>query len=156
MPDKKILVVDDEKDLCFLMKGILEDTGQYLVFTAYDGLSAVETCLREKPQLIFLDFAMPGMSGDDVVHSLKEDQDTEHIPVVLMSGLKDIIRFEHNNKWQWLSQRPSIQQLTDKISGKKQWDRLTQDVIQKTGITAYLPKPFSKVTLLEVAAALLS
>ncbi len=84
---KKIVVIDDEPDISFFIKASLESAGMFEVWTAEDGQKGLEICLREKPDLILLDFIMPKLNGYEVVQSLQRNPDTKKIPIVLTSGL---------------------------------------------------------------------
>ena len=61
----------------------------YDVLTATDGQSALEMVHDHDPDLILLDVMMPGMDGVEVCRRIKENPDTTHIPVVMVSALKD-------------------------------------------------------------------
>ena len=86
MTKKKIAIIDDEKDLCFLIRSILESTGSYDVFFAHDGRAGIELCVREEPDLIFLDFIMPLVKGDQVIQYIKDHPPGNKPMIVLMSG----------------------------------------------------------------------
>jgi DNA-binding response OmpR family regulator len=75
----KILIVDDEENIRFVLKEAF--TGEYAVFTASEGLSAVEIIKKESPFLVFLDIDMPGLDGVAVLKLIKE---TGQFPVVWM------------------------------------------------------------------------
>lgn len=66
----KILVVDDEENIRFIIKEAF--SGEYQVFTASEGLGAVEIIKKENPALVFLDMNMPGTSGLEVLRLVKE------------------------------------------------------------------------------------
>lgn len=79
---KKILVVDDEKEITYLVKKFLEPEG-FEVFTANSGqeaLTLLETCT---PDFIFLDLFMPGMSGWDVLREIRKK--LKHVPVAMLT-----------------------------------------------------------------------
>jgi DNA-binding response OmpR family regulator len=82
---KRILLVDDEADLVEMMKMRLEFYG-YEVFTAYDGVDALEKAKRSKPDLMILDVMMPRMDGFRVCQALKEDPHYAHIPIILFTA----------------------------------------------------------------------
>lgn len=82
---KKILVVDDERDLVELIGVNLQRNG-YEVITAFDGATGLETARRQRPDLILLDVMMPGLSGRDVTLALKGDPDTAGIPIVMLTA----------------------------------------------------------------------
>jgi CheY-like chemotaxis protein len=77
---KSILVVDDEKHICELYKGELEDEG-YAVTIAFSGKEALAAVEKARPDLIVLDIQMPGMDGIETLEKLL-GQDLG-IPVIL-------------------------------------------------------------------------
>jgi len=79
-----VLVVDDESDSRVLMAHHLRDLG-CRVFTAASGQEGLELAKAESPDLITLDLMMPGMSGWEALHALKNDPDTRAVPVVVVS-----------------------------------------------------------------------
>jgi len=85
MTAKKILVVDDEKDLVELIAFNLEQEG-YTVFKAWDGEKAMELALAIKPDLLVLDLMLPGMSGLDICRSIRGKAETEHLPIVMVTA----------------------------------------------------------------------
>lgn len=78
---KKMLVVDDEKDLRELLKYRFESYG-FTVFTAKDGKEAIEIAKKEQPQVIIMDLVMPNMDGISAHKVLKSDDTTKHIPII--------------------------------------------------------------------------
>lgn len=85
---KKILVVDDERDLVELIGLNLQRNG-YEVLTAHDGNTALEIARKQKPDLIVLDVMMPGLSGREVTMQLKTDSDTAGIPIMMLTAKTD-------------------------------------------------------------------
>lgn len=81
---KKILLVEDEKDVSDLVRAFLEHN-KFEVLTAYDGAEALEKA-KEKPDLIILDLMLPKIHGKDVLNRLKYDRETENIPVIVLTG----------------------------------------------------------------------
>ena len=86
MPNKNILVVDDEKDVTEFMRDLLEDNG-YGVTVAYDGAEALEQIKVRKPDLILLDLQMPEETGTGLYRKLHTRSDLKDIPVIIVSGL---------------------------------------------------------------------
>ncbi len=84
---KKILIIDDEEDLCFFIKLNLQKTGKYKVLTAFTGTEGIGVAGNEKPDLILLDRVMPDMAGDEVKSILKNNGETKGIPVVFMTAM---------------------------------------------------------------------
>ena len=85
MATKTILVVDDEPDVVSLLETTLKSEG-FLVLAAYDGISALDICNTEKPDLVLLDIMMPMMSGYEVCEQIKANPLTQHIPVLCLSS----------------------------------------------------------------------
>lgn len=81
----KILVVDDESDICEILKYNLETEG-YEVMTAFSAEEALELPLQEY-SLILLDVMMGEMSGFQLVRRLKNDVSTARIPVIFITAL---------------------------------------------------------------------
>ena len=79
-----VLVVDDEESLCELLAEVL--AGEYEVIKAYNGKVAYELARDKKPDVIISDVMMPHMSGVELLKALRSDQETEHIPVILLSA----------------------------------------------------------------------
>ena len=82
---KRVLVVDDEKDLVDLISYNLQRNG-YDAVTAYDGNTAIELATREPPDLIVLDLMLPGLDGTEVARRLKADSRTQHVPIVMLTA----------------------------------------------------------------------
>ena len=87
MPKKKIMVVDDERSLIELVKGILEEEG-YEVITAMDGKECLKKLSTIKPDLILLDMMMPGMSGREVCEKIRKDPKTRDLKVAFVTVAK--------------------------------------------------------------------
>ena len=86
---KKILVVDDEKDIQTYLKKLLEENG-YSVSCAADGEEAMKCVKKERPDLITLDMSMPNKSGIKFYKEIRDDGATKDIPVVVVTGITGI------------------------------------------------------------------
>ncbi len=86
MDNKKILIVDDEKDALFILEKELAGRG-YSIISAGNGNDALNLAKSEYPDLIILDIWMPGMDGPEVAEKLKEDHRTKDIPVIFLTCL---------------------------------------------------------------------
>lgn len=84
----KILAVDDENDVLLIIKTALKSEG-YEVVTATNGLDALEAAAAEKPDVMILDVMMPDMSGFEVLEKLRENPETQNIPVIMLTGLSE-------------------------------------------------------------------
>jgi DNA-binding response OmpR family regulator len=82
---RRVLVVDDERDIVDLVRYNLNKNG-YTALVAVDGNQAIELAQRELPDLIVLDLMLPGMSGMEVARRLKADARTAHIPIVMLTA----------------------------------------------------------------------
>ncbi|MCD6361762.1 MAG: response regulator [Armatimonadetes bacterium] len=82
---KRILLVDDERDLVFYTKLFLEEKG-YEVLEAYDGRQALDVLEEETPDLVILDVAMPRLSGWDVLRIMQDDDRMKDIPVLMLTA----------------------------------------------------------------------
>ncbi|MBI4787010.1 MAG: response regulator transcription factor [Chloroflexi bacterium] len=82
LPNKKILVVDDDHKIVELAKMYLEKDG-YRVVTAYDGRAALERARRDKPALIVLDLLLPEMDGRDVCRALRAESS---VPIIMLTA----------------------------------------------------------------------
>ncbi len=82
---KKILVVDDEQAVVKLIQYQLKSEG-YQLFTAFDGLEALEKVADCKPDLMILDIMMPKVDGWVVCHSVKGNMNTKNIRVIILSA----------------------------------------------------------------------
>lgn len=78
----KILIVDDDENICELLTLYLEKEG-YIVVCANDGLDALDLYKDENPDLIILDIMLPGMDGKDVCKQIKRKDD---VPILMLSA----------------------------------------------------------------------
>lgn len=86
--NKKILVIEDEKNILFVFSRLLENKG-YRVITAEDGLKGLELAQEELPDLILLDLVLPKLDGFKILSTLKDDENTKEIPVIIISARSD-------------------------------------------------------------------
>ncbi len=84
----KVLVVDDDVSCRTMLAGILEDE-RYLIFEAANGEDALRIVAKDPPDLVLLDIMMPGIDGVEVCHTLKKDDNTRDIPVIMVTVLDD-------------------------------------------------------------------
>ncbi|MER7686307.1 response regulator [Streptomyces sp. NPDC097610] len=83
--DAKILIVDDHEDTLYALESALAPLG-HLVTRATSGDDALKEVLRGQVGLLLLDVRMPGVSGLDVVRYMRRVEQTQHIPVILLTG----------------------------------------------------------------------
>jgi DNA-binding response OmpR family regulator len=82
---KSILVVEDETDLADLLRFNLVKEG-YVCRCVSDGAAALGEVRREAPDLIVLDRMLPGMSGEQVIETLRKNAPTARIPVLMLTA----------------------------------------------------------------------
>ena len=82
---EKILYADDDADIQELIKGILTREG-YEVTIAKDGNEALNLTKSFKPDVVILDFLMPGLNGVGVCQALKKDEETKNIPIIMLTA----------------------------------------------------------------------
>ena len=82
---KKVLVIEDERDLAELLAYNLEKEG-YTPLTASAGIEGLEIARRELPDLILLDLMMPDMDGFQVMDALQDRKETRDIPIIVITA----------------------------------------------------------------------
>lgn len=85
MNGKKVLVVDDHKLNVKLLTDILEDE-DFIVYSTDNGLSVLEMTLKFLPDVILLDIMMPGLDGFEVCKLLKENDEVNDIPIIMVTA----------------------------------------------------------------------
>lgn len=93
MDKKKILIVDDEKDLVETVIFQLQEAG-YEVMSAYDGQEGLSKAQKEKPDLIVLDLMLPKMDGYKVCGMLKNDGRYKKIPIIMFTARAQVSDME--------------------------------------------------------------
>lgn len=88
-----ILVVDDDAGHRVLAREMLERAG-FKVDVADNGMDAIETVARAKPDLMILDVLMPGLDGFGVCTQLRQDPNFRDLPVLMATGLEDVDSIE--------------------------------------------------------------
>jgi len=91
MNDKniRILAIDDNQDNLTVLKAeIAEMIPDATTYTASDGSTGIELTRVNDPHVILLDIVMPGVDGLSVCRQLKQDENLQHIPIVILTALK--------------------------------------------------------------------
>jgi len=90
---KKILIVEDDKNLNTLMTAALEDE-KFDILTAEDGKVGLKIARDQLPDLILLDLEMPGMKGLEVLKELRAYEKTRNIKVIILTNIADVSSVE--------------------------------------------------------------
>ena len=89
----RILVVDDDPNIVFLLTSLLEEKG-YHVLTAANGEIALDCAITDSPDLILLDINLPHLDGMKVCAKLRKNPVTRQIPVIFLTGNNSSDRLE--------------------------------------------------------------
>lgn len=84
----KILIADDERDLCDAVRKMVERRG-HTCFAVLDGAEVVRAYERERPDLVILDVMMPGVNGFDLCREIR--QLDPKVPIIMLSAKSDIV-----------------------------------------------------------------
>ena len=90
MDTKRILVIDDEADICEIAKVSLQITKQWQVVMASSGEEGVAIAVAKQPDAILLDVVMPEVNGLMTLKMLKDNPATCLIPVIMLTATKNI------------------------------------------------------------------
>lgn len=82
---KKILIIDDEKDLVELVEYNLKKEG-FDVLSSQNGVDALKLIQKEHPSLIILDLMLPGMQGFEICRRLKNNPGTAKVPIIMLTA----------------------------------------------------------------------
>ena len=82
---KRILIVDDDPSYAKMVREWIKDTYQTDIVTA--GMQAITFLLKNKVNLILLDYEMPIVDGPQVLQMLRQEEETNDIPVVFLTGI---------------------------------------------------------------------
>lgn len=87
MSKRRVLIVDDDKNLSRLSGMILENSGKYEVMIVNESVRALPAALQFQPAVMLLDVDMPGKSGGDLAHEASLDSRLRDIPILFLTGL---------------------------------------------------------------------
>ncbi|MDO8674854.1 MAG: response regulator transcription factor [Candidatus Omnitrophota bacterium] len=85
MAKKKILIVEDDRDISELVRYNLEREG-YDVSALFEGGDAFDHALKRKPDVIILDLMLPGTDGMEICRLLKNEDKTKNIPIIMLTA----------------------------------------------------------------------
>ncbi len=82
---RNILIVDDDKGFLMVTGTLLERQG-FTVYKASSGPEALELLKSVMPDVVLLDLLMPGMNGVEVIEQIKQNPNTQHLPIVILTA----------------------------------------------------------------------
>jgi CheY-like chemotaxis protein len=83
---RRILIIDDDPDLCQTVQYLLEKNGPYQVRIENNSIKTLETIYQFRPELILLDITMPGVNGYDICQHVKSDKILHFIKIIFVTG----------------------------------------------------------------------
>ena len=123
-PKIRVLLVDDEEDFTRLLRANLELTGRYDVQMINVPGQALSAARQFQPDLIVLDFLMPGMDGGEVATAIRADQSLQDTPILFLTAAVS---------------NPNVDDWVNKISGPCLAEPITPDDLI-AWIQIHLPK----------------
>jgi two-component system, OmpR family, response regulator len=85
-PLRSIILIEDDPDIQEVAKMSLEEVGGFDVIACGSGREALDTVPRVKPDLLIIDFMMPGMDGGETLAALRAQPDIATIPAIFMTA----------------------------------------------------------------------
>ncbi len=111
---KTLLVVDDDKNQVLMLTTAFTGHG-YQVIPAYDGREGLEKAIKLKPDLIVLDVNMPILDGDQMYMTLRDNESTKKIPIIILTGLRTEQEIAENKEENTFAKPVSIERLLTKV-----------------------------------------
>lgn len=121
----KILVVDDNGDICKLVQTLLSIDG-YRVVTCINPMIVKEMIRKEKPDLLITDMLMSGVDGRTLIRDLRQDENTSGLKIIMMSAHPAALKHSAESGSDDFIEKPfdyavlkeKVKALTDKISAR--------------------------------------
>ncbi len=126
-----IVVIDDNPQDSRLIRRLLNNFKKYRIFEAHNGPDGLDLVRQRRPELIILDLTIPGMDGFTILEELKNDERTNTIPVMIISG-RDLTPDQEA----FLSENAQSVLLKGNFSGKE----LVDNVAEALGDELHLPE----------------
>ncbi len=131
--DATVLIADDSLVVRAVVRAALQEEG-YRVVEADDGVTAVELCRQNRPDVVLLDIEMAGLNGHQVLAVLKNDERLKEIPVVFLTGrtgLTDIITGLRGGAHDYLKKPFETAELLARIGAATQVKKLQDQLRQR-------------------------
>ena len=93
---ERILIIDDQQEAIRLLTQLLDEHGEFRIFSATTGDEGISLVARRHPDLIILDLRMPGKDGFAVLDELRDNPETAKIPILVVTGEIDLSNSEQD------------------------------------------------------------
>ncbi|HXT00178.1 MAG TPA: response regulator [Elusimicrobiota bacterium] len=87
---KRLLIVDDEEDLLFMLSLAARREGRFVVETARDAEEGLAKALSFRPDIAVIDALMPDVDGFELCRRLRKQEDTKSLPIVILSASEPV------------------------------------------------------------------
>ncbi len=141
----KLVMVDDEEDLCLIVKANLEGTGGFEVTTVSRPQEAVGVIEQTVPDVILLDVVMPEVKGQEIIAALKKSGTARGIPVIIVSGKGEMVFNKRRHDFKWMPNSRVV-----KERGELPDVKGAEALAQAYGVDDYVSKPFTTELLVQV------
>ncbi len=96
----KILIVDDEAPIRMLLEQTLEEIEEeFELYRAKDGEEGLKIIVQEKPDIVFLDVMMPGLTGYEVLDKIKDKDELKDIKIILLTAKGSTEEIKMSNRY---------------------------------------------------------
>jgi DNA-binding response OmpR family regulator len=126
---KKVLIIDDDQDMLFLVSEMLR--GQFQPLQATSGKEGIALAIRELPDAILLDVNMPEMDGFEVCKRLCEQPKTFHIPILMLTAANSLdarIRCFEGGADDYISKPFQVRELIARINARLRRQKIEQKI----------------------------
>ena len=100
---RRIMIVDDEIDVCELLANSLKKTGEYEIMTINDPQRVEIACEIFQPDMILMDIVMPHIRGTELIKMLSQKPASANTIIIVTSGLGEIIYDKALDRWRFRS-----------------------------------------------------
>ncbi|WP_267397065.1 response regulator [Sphingomonas sp. GC_Shp_5] len=111
------MIVDDDEVLAEIVTDLLEQAG-HMVSAVYHGDEAIDAALASAPDLIILDYALPGRSGMDVLRTLRNTPALADVPIMMLTGKRGNLlpaRAEHDGVDDYINKPFNPEELATRV-----------------------------------------
>lgn len=111
METRKILIIDDDRDLTRSLQALLEEHS-YSVDTANDAATGMQKFAANKPDLLILDVMMESnMQGHKLAHAIKQDPENRDLPILVITGMLDLMGVNIRDAFEDIDELPFVTML---------------------------------------------